>query len=351
LSSADPHDTPRVAGYISAPPLEAHGLWYHRLLVADRAAHLVDVVIVNYRSYDELARCLESLSSNQPAVGRVVVIDHESNLSAAARISARFPDAEIVERSTNEGFATGVNLGARLTSAPFLLLLNPDCVVEANAIDRLLAYAQERPDAAVIGPRIVNPDGSLQGSARRFPGISTAIAGRSSWLTRRFPTNPLSRRNLPCLNGTTAPLDVDWVSGACMLVRRSAFEEINGMDERFFLYWEDADLCRRLSERGWRTVYLPSATIVHVGGQSSIHAYRESLAAFHQSAFVLFRKHATGPAQLFTPLVYLLLQARLRLLLHVHRSRLESLPAPPAAEIVAGLAHEGPAARSGDVSH
>ena len=330
-------------------PGRSRALCYHRLSVADPAAHLVDVVIVNYRSYDELARCLESLKSNAPAVWRVVVVDHESNLSAAARISARFPDVEIVERSTNEGFATGVNLGARLTNAPFLLLLNPDCVVEAQAVDRLLAYAQERPDAAVIGPRIVNPDGSLQGSARRFPGISTAIAGRSSWLTRRFPTNSLSRRNLPCLSGTTTPLDVDWVSGACMLVRRRAFEDIGGMDERFFLYWEDADLCRRLKERGWRTVYLPHATIVHVGGQSSIHAYRESLAAFHESAFILFRKHATGPARLCAPLVYLLLQLRLRLLLRVHRSRLESLPAPPPAEIVRGLAHKESPARGGDV--
>ncbi len=314
--------------------------------MADHAAHLVDVVIVNYRSYDELARCLESLTSSASPVGRVVVVDHESNLSAAARISARFPDVEIVERSTNEGFATGVNLGARLTKSPFLLLLNPDCVVEAQAVDRLLAYAHERPDAAVVGPRIVNPDGSLQGSARRFPGISTAIAGRSSWLTRRFPANPLSRHNLPCLSGTTAPLDVDWVSGACMLVRRSAFDEARGMDERFFLYWEDADLCRRLSERGWRTVYLPQATVVHAGGKSSIHAYRESLVAFHRSAFVLFRNHATWPARLFSPFVYVLLQLRLRLLLHLHRTRLKASPSRPAAEIVAGPAHKEPAARS-----
>jgi GT2 family glycosyltransferase len=229
---------------------------------------------------------------------------------------------QLVERSTNEGFATGVNLGARLTDAPFLLLLNPDCVADGQAIARMVQYAESRPDAAVIGPRILNADGSVQGSARRFPGITTAIAGRSSWLTRRFPKNPLSRRNLPALDGRTMPLDVDWVSGACMLVRRAAFEQVRGMDERFFLYWEDADLCRRLAEKRWRTVYFPDATIVHAGGRSSIHAYRESLAAFHRSAFFLFRKHAKGPVRLLQPVVYLALQIRLRALLYLHRRHL-----------------------------
>ena len=312
--------------------------------MADCSPHLVDVVIVNYRSYDELARCLASLESSRTHVGLVTVVDHESDLRAASRISARFPWVEIVERSTNEGFATGVNLGARLTRAPFLLLLNPDCVVDGVALDRLLQHAQDRPDAAVVGPRIVNPDGSLQGSARRFPGITTAIAGRSSWLTRRFPTNPLSRRNLPCLDedGRTTPLDVDWVSGACMLVRRTAFDQVAGMDERFFLYWEDADLCRRLSERGWRTVYYPGATIVHAGGQSSIHAYRESLSAFHESAFVLFSKHATWPARLFAPVVYVVLQLRLRLLLHLHRHRFAT-SAVAASKAAPGSTREEPA--------
>jgi GT2 family glycosyltransferase len=154
--------------------------------------------------------------------------------------------------------------------------------------------------------------------------MRTAIAGRSSWLTRRFPNNPLSRHNQPALNLRTTPLDVDWVSGACMLVRRAAFDQVGGMDERFFLYWEDADLCRRLEHVGWRTVYFPGATVVHAGGRSSIHAYRESLTAFHESAFILFRKHAGWPARLFAPIVYLALQLRLRLLLYMYRDRLAS---------------------------
>ena len=296
----------------------------------DPSRRLVDVAIVNYRSYDELVRCLASLEPHLGLLGSVTVIDHESDVAEASRISSRFPWTQIVERSTNEGFATGVNLGARRTRAPFIMLLNPDCVVDSDAVTRLLVVRANAARRRHLGPRILNTNGTVQGSARRFPGVSTAVAGRSSWLTKRFPNNPLSRHNLPALDGRETPLNVDWVSGACMLVRRTAFDQVEGMDERFFLYWEDADLCKRIGEKGWRTVYFPGATVVHAGGRSSIHVYRESLAAFHRSAFFLFRKHARWPARLFTPMVYLALEMRLRGLLFVHRHRLRSSTAQPA---------------------
>lgn len=292
--------------------------------MADSLAAPLDIIIVNYRSYDELSRCLTALDSGRSAVQKTVVIDHESDLAAASKISERFPWVHVVERSTNEGFAAGINFGARLTAAPFLVLLNPDCVADVKAIRQLAAHAEAESDAAIVAPCILNSDGSVQGSARRFPGITTLIAGRSSWLTRHFPNNPLSRRNLPALERQETTLDVDWVSGACMLVRRTAFEQVGGMDERFFLYWEDADFCRRLAQHGWRTVYFPAATVVHAGGRSSIHVYRESLAAFHESAFILFQKHAGWFARLFEPVVYLVLQVRLRTLLHLYKGRLRS---------------------------
>jgi GT2 family glycosyltransferase len=292
-------------------------------------AALVDLVIVNYRSYEELSRCLASLECARPRFGHVTVVDHEADLALAAALAGQFPWVEIVERETNEGFAAGVNLGARRGRAPFLLFVNPDCVGDDSAVAGLVSFAAGRPDAAVVGPRILNADGSIQGSARRFPGLSTLIAGRSSWLTRAFPNNPLSRWNLIGRSDASHAVDVDWVSGACMLVRRSAFDAVGGMDERFFLYWEDADFCRRLTQRGWRVVYFPSVAVTHVGGRSSIHVYRESLAAFHASAFTLFRKHATWPARGLAPMVYLILQARLYALLYVHRERLRTARLPP----------------------
>ena len=227
-----------------------------------------------------------------------------------------------------DGFAKGINAGAASGRAPFLLLLNPDCVASSDFVARLVDFAVEHPEAAIVGPRIRNADGTLQGSARRFPDWSTFIAGRSSWLTKKFPKNPLSRWNLPALAEGVGTSRVDWVSGACMLVRRDAFDQAGGMDERFFLYWEDADLCRRLGELGWRTIYFPDAEVVHAGGRSSVHAYRESLAAFHASALMLFRKHARWPASWLAPLLYVLLQTRLRTLLYVHRDRLRTARLP-----------------------
>jgi GT2 family glycosyltransferase len=296
--------------------------------VQDTAAR-VDLVIVNYRSYEELTRCLGSLECARQALGQVTVVDHDSNLAAAAGILARFPWVEVLQRATNEGFATGVNLGVARGRAEYVLLLNPDCVADGDAIDRLIAFAAGRRHVAVVGPRVLNADGTVQGSARRFPGWSTFIAGRSSWLTRHFPGNPLSRWNLPALEETATPVQVDWVSGACMLIRRDAFESVHGMDEQFFLYWEDADLCKRLSQHGWPTMYLPTVTIVHAGGRSSIHAYRESLAAFHASAFTLFRKHGGRSWQWLAPVVYVALRVRLRALLYLNRHTLTSATAVP----------------------
>lgn len=298
----------------------------------DSARALVDVVIVNYRSYDELTHCLASLQPARGSLASVTVVDHDSDAASAASVASQFPWINLIGQSTNEGFAKGVNLGTASAGAGFVLLLNPDCVADAAAIDQLLSYALTCPDAGVVAPRILNADGTIQGSARRFPGLSTFVAGRSSWLTRRFPRNPLSRWNLPALSDPPAPMEVDWVSGACMLVRRSAFEQVGRMDERFFLYWEDADLCKRLWQQGWRVVYFPAAAIVHAGGRSSIHAYRESLLAFHASAFMLFRKHATWPSRWLAPLVFLALRLRLRSMLSVDRGRSRSTRLPDSSQ-------------------
>jgi GT2 family glycosyltransferase len=285
---------------------------------------LADLVIVNYRSYEELSRCLSSLEPLRGGLATITVVDQESDSAAAAAVARAFPWAVVIERQTNDGFAQGINAGATVGHAPFLLLLNPDCVAGSDFVARLVDFAVGHPQAAIVGPRILNADGTIQGSARRFPGWSTFVAGRSSWLTKKFPGNPLSRWNLPGRVETSASMNVDWVSGACMLVRRSAFDQVGGMDEAFFLYWEDADLCKRLTERGWLVAFFPGAEVVHVGGRSSIHVYRESLAAFHASAFRLFWKHSGWVLRGLAPLVYGVLQARLHTLLYVHRNRLSS---------------------------
>ena len=131
---------------------------------------------------------------------------------------------------------------------------------------------EANPRVGACGAQVREVDGTVQPSARRFPDATTGIAGRTAWLTRVWPGNPLSERNLTTPAESLTPMAVDWVSGACMMVRRAAFEDVGGMDEGFFLYWEDADFCRRLRDRGWTTAYNPAISVTHLTGRSRARA-------------------------------------------------------------------------------
>jgi len=254
----------------------------------------VSVVIVNYKSYEELDACLASLESAGPPGREVIVVDHNSSALELARVQARYPVTRVFPVERNPGFSAGVNTGARLAAGRHLLILNPDTRVEPGAVEAMVDYLDTHPDTAVVGARVQDPSGTVQRSARRFPTMLTGLAGRTSLFTRMWPDNPLSRRDLLADASTAAPREVDWVAGSCMAVKADAFAQVGGMDEQFFLYWEDADLCKRLKEAGWRTVYLPSAVVVHDVGRSRRHARTLSVRAFHRSAYLYFAKHRAG---------------------------------------------------------
>lgn len=288
---------------------------------APPAAARVAVVIVNYQSYEDLQDCLASLGAPDPRI-RICVVDHASKSAPAARIEQAFPHVHLLRQQSNDGFAVGVNRGARESMTPYVLLLNPDCVASPDICRHLADWMDGHPSVGAAGPRILNSDGSVQASARRFPDLTTGIAGRSSWLTRVFPRNPLSRHNLaPSHDRSAEARAVDWVSGAVMIIRREAFDHVAGFDTGFFLYWEDADFCRRLKHAGWQTMYVPELAVKHAGGRSSRHASDASLVAFHRSAFRLFWKHANPATKLLAPLVLAGLRARLALMRRVVRRR------------------------------
>jgi N-acetylglucosaminyl-diphospho-decaprenol L-rhamnosyltransferase len=273
----------------------------------------LSVIIVNYLAYEPLADCLTSLT-RFVAPGDVVVVDHSTQPQSLARLTARFPLVRFIPEAGNPGFAAGVNRGVRVTTGEYVLLLNPDCIVMSDP-SPLAEWLARNPGAAVCGAIVREADGSIQASARRFPGITTGLAGRTTWLTRVWPGNPWTALNL--VNGVpTDPIPVDWVSGACMMIRREAFAAAGGMDELFFLYWEDADFCRRLKEAGWATYYHPAMSVTHLTGQSSRHVREASLVAFHESAYRYYRKHGS---RWLAPLALMGLQARLRLKLAMMR--------------------------------
>ena len=176
-------------------------------------------------------------------------MDNASTDGSQARAARDYPGIKILQNAENRGFAPGANQGLEWAVGELMLLLNPDAVLQPSTISLLVDFMNEHPEAAVVGPRLLNPDGTVQGSARRDPSPWTGLFGRDAPLTRLFPNNPVSRRELPNLcHAGDAPLEVDWISGACLLVRRAAYEQVGGLDERFFLFWEDADWCRRFRE-------------------------------------------------------------------------------------------------------
>jgi GT2 family glycosyltransferase len=194
-----------------------------------------------------------------------------------------------------------------------VLIINPDCRLVSGAIATLEAEMDRHPECAIAGPRILDPDGTVQGSARGDPDMLTGLFGRASILRRLLPWLPISKRNV--VDGTIATsgasAEVDWVSGACMFARREALAAVGGFDERYFLYWEDADLCRRLREEGYHIRYVPAATAIHRVGHSSRTVHATAVRAFHDSAYLYYSTHiASGALDPKRPIAKALLAAR-----------------------------------------
>ena len=265
----------------------------------------LDIIIINYNSTDLLLICLESIYKNYNKDNICIwVWDNNSN-DNPGRIRARFPHVYLNENNRNIGFAAAVNRGLEWSRAPYVMLLNPDTEIKKKVIDVLLIQMKCQKNLGVLGPKILNPDGSLQQSARAFPNLFTGIYGRTSILTKIFPKNRMTQKNLlaTSVNGKT-PIEVDWISGACMLVRKEAIQNVGFLDERFYMYWEDADWCRRMREKGWRVVYNPVISVLHsVGKSSQSHPIRSSL-EFHKSAYFLYAKYAAGKQLLLLPIVF-----------------------------------------------
>jgi GT2 family glycosyltransferase len=267
-------------------------------------------VIVNYNAGPELGTALESIGGEMGGRSWEAVVVDNASADGSSDIVAEFaPHARIVRNTVNVGFGRGVNQGAGASSAPFILIMNPDCRLERGALTTMRAELDARPRCAIVGPRVLDPDGSEQGSARGDPDMLTGLFGRTGPLRSLLPSSAVSRRNV--VSSSRESATVDWVSGACMLVRRAAFDEVGGFDARYFLYWEDADLCRRLRARGHEIRYVPAATAVHRVGHSSRTARAASIKAFHESAYLYYATHvAPGALNPKRALARVLLAAR-----------------------------------------
>jgi GT2 family glycosyltransferase len=273
----------------------------------------VSAVVVNYNAGAELGRALESIAAELRSVGGEVVVVDNASSDGSHEVAARTPGVRLVRNADNVGFGRGVNQGIAASDTPFVLIVNPDCRLLPGALETLRAEIERHPGCAIAGPRILGPDGGVQGSARGDPDMLTGLFGRASALRRVLPWLPVSKRNVvdETIAATGGSASVDWVSGACMLARRDALLSVGGFDERYFLYWEDADLCRRLRHAGYHIRYAPGATAVHRVGQSSRTAPAASIRAFHASAYLYYATHvAPGRLDPKRPIAKALLAAR-----------------------------------------
>lgn len=269
----------------------------------------LDVVIVNYNAGALLRQCVDSVLDSLGVQARCVVVDNAStDTSLAFATEPRYNQENllVVRNAENLGFATAVNQGVAQGQGDWLLLLNPDAVLAPHALVQLLAESAGWPQAGVLGPLIVNPDGSEQRGCRRdLPKPSDALL-QGLQLHRLLPSLDFNHNQRP-LPAEAVPVPA--VSGACMLIRREAHQDIGGFDENFFLHFEDLDYCARMQQAGWAVFFVPSVRLVHVqGGCSQQHP--EQISA-HKAAGMrrYFARHPAGQRALL-PLLNVLIRLR-----------------------------------------
>jgi N-acetylglucosaminyl-diphospho-decaprenol L-rhamnosyltransferase len=249
-------------------------------------APTLSIVIVNYNARQHLEDCLESLTSSPPAIPHdIIVVDNASADGSVEAVRAGWPGIRLIEHSSNVGFAAGNNAGIRASDGMLILLLNNDTVVPPGAIDALVGRLLAHPDAAVAGPRLVDKAGRAELSfgpmisplneVRQKLTMKLQDLGVSYWIER----------------ATRRERYVDWVSGACLLVRRADAEQAGLLDERYFLYTEDVDFCAAIRRRGRRVLFTPAAEVVHLRGRSRSTAPKAMNAAYRRSHVAFYDKH------------------------------------------------------------
>ncbi len=248
----------------------------------------LSIVIIHYNTPDDLGRCLVSLREQAPACDHeVVVVDNASTAPGLDELQASHPDVRWVRNAENLGYGRACNQGMALVPARYHLILNPDIVVLPGALDTLLAFAEAQPRAGIIGPQLLNEDGSIQESCRRFYTFWTLLL-RRTFLGKLLPGNRTVSRHLMRDFDHQSVRPVDWVLGGCLLVRREALDRCGPMDDRFFLYFEDVDWCYRMWRCGYEVVYLPDARFVHRHRRSSARGTFNRSFWLHLTSLIAF---------------------------------------------------------------
>lgn len=258
----------------------------------------IAVIVVNWNAKDDLRVCLQSLARTSETAfsSETWVVENAGSDGSADMVRAEFPDVHLVVNEANFGFSRANNQAIALSQSRYVFLLNSDAFVHPHALQELTAYADAHDDAGVLGPRVLNPDGSLQYSCRRFPTLGAGFF-RNTYLGRLFPHNKYAQDYLMTDFDHLSAQSVDWVSGCAMFIRRALLDAIGALDEQFFMYCEDVDFCLRAGQAQAQVVYVPQAVVTHTIGRSSDKNADRMIWEFHRAWFAFDKKrHPKGSA-------------------------------------------------------
>ena len=293
----------------------------------------VSIAIVSWNTSDLLRICLQSIIDSTNRIDyEIIVVDNASSDGSAEMVTQTFPIVRLIRNHQNQGFAAANNAAFANAQGRYLLLLNPDTKVHTGAIDILVRYLDWHSDVGILGAHLLNTDGSTQISCSHFPTLAN-MALESLGISRLLPRSTLLARFKMTYWLHDQEREVDQPSGACLLVRRAAWDQVGSLDTRFFMYFEEVDLCYRIKHQGWKIVFIPTAYVTHYGGQSSIQNMDVRIVGRYESLLVFFKKHYRRPTVL--TLRFLIISEMLwRVLFTIIRLLLRNVQGKAAREMI-----------------
>jgi len=277
----------------------------------------LSIIIVTWNSQEFIRNCLDSIFLSQGNFSsEVIMVDNGSSDETAKIVEELYPQVNLIQNKKNLGYAKANNQGIEEARGEYILLLNPDTQVLEDALSLMYEFMEEHPELGALGPRLLNPDKSVQASCREFPTFSTLI-----WeffgLSRLFPRSRVFSRWRMGYFNFDKQREVDQPMGSCLMLRRATLEDVGILDENFVMFFNDVDLCFRIKKSGWRIYFYPEAKVIHHKGASTRKAKVRMIWLSHLAFYKFFKKHTAGLANrllLFLFLIPLILSAWVRIL-------------------------------------
>jgi GT2 family glycosyltransferase len=266
----------------------------------------LSIIIVNWNVCELLEACLASIFTHSPSAPfEVIVVDNASSDDSVSMVQTKFPDVTVIRNLDNPGFAAANNQGIKAARGEYTMLLNPDTLVHADALDVMIREMDAEPSVGACGPKIINPDGSIQQGPGELPSLRSLLYSKTIFRkTGLFRKHYLELKKRSCDLKISGRGFINKLSGAAAMVRSEVFDQVGLLDESFFLYYEDTDLFYRIVRAGWRPLYLPEAVVTHIGGQSSEKFSVQTKILLYRSLFRFLRKHFGVYKTFFFSLVF-----------------------------------------------